>query len=640
MTEKRGNEIRINVSNKKEIEISKELRISVAIPKSIGEVQDFKILVNRYGENPSIIKKMEKTKEDNDSIEYSANVKFDMYGNYYFFFSLELKDEKGVNRRAIKISRENGKPFLTYEDKESPYWIVLVIQDNFEVPEWSKDQIFYQVFVDRFCKSEQPITGNQPGRNYRVWGDFPDWRKNQNGMYHNNDFFCGNIKGIEEKLEYLKSLNVGVIYMSPINESLYRYERYASTNHMEIDPDAGTFEDLKCLHDKAKAMGMHLILDVAFNHCSSDNPIFQEALHNPNSKYRNWFYFDENGNYRYWYNEFKDMPVFNQNNQEFQEYIYGENGVVAKFAKYVDGFRLDVAEELQPFFLEGIRNRANQHEKHLIVGECWNKVDISLLGKSLDCLTNYLYTNAIYKYIVYGEYEYFKWQIEDLLASYPNNTIDTMINSLDTHDIVRALTILGGKYMRNGYERIWEIDRDPSPWHSNTAKGRIFSTEDFRKFESENDFLGKEQYEYAKKLLKIAVIIQYFLPGNPCIFYGTEVGLHGYKDPFNRKCFPWDNMDSELLEFYKKIGEFRSHYKGANSEFKVIYADQNILAFERWNEQNAIMVAVNRTNSEMKMPKELESEVENARLCESTFCINADTDKKILGPFGGFVILK
>ena len=635
MTEKRGNEIRVNVSNKQEIEISKELRISVVIPKGMGEVQDFKILVNRYGENPSIIKKMEKTKEDNDSIEYSANVKFDMYGNYYFFFSLKLKNENGIETRAIKIERETGKPFLTYEDRESPYWIVLVIQDNFEVPEWSKDKIFYQVFVDRFYKSNQTITGKQHGRNYRIWGDFPDWRKNQNGMYHNNDFFCGNIKGIEAKLEYLKSLNVGVIYMSPINESLYRYERYASTNHMEIDPDVGTFEDLKSLHDKAKAMGMHLILDVAFNHCSSDNPIFQEALHNPNSKYRNWFYFDENGNYRYWYNEFKDMPVFNQNNQEFQDYIYGENGVVAKFAKYVDGFRLDVAEELQPFFLEGIRNRANQHEKHLIVGECWNQVDSSLLGKSIDSMTNYLYTNAIYKYIVYGEYDYFKWQIEELLASYPDNTIDTMINSLDTHDIVRALTILGGKYMRNGYERIWEIDRDPSPWHSNTAKGRIFSTEDFRKFESDNDFLEKEQYEFAKKLLKIAVIIQYFSPGNPCIFYGTEIGLHGYKDPFNRKCFPWDNMDYELLEFYKKIGELRSHYKGANSEFKVICADQNILAFKRWNDQNAIMVAVNRTNCEMQMPKE----IENAKAYR-TFGINVDTDKNILGPFGGIVILK
>ena len=66
---------------------------------------------------------------------------------------------------------------------------------------------------------------------------------------------------------------------------------------------------------------------------------------------------------------FKDMPNFNQNCKEVQDYVYGENGVVAKYSPYVDGFRLDLAETLQPFFLEGIRNRANSFGRHLILGE-------------------------------------------------------------------------------------------------------------------------------------------------------------------------------------------------------------------------------------------------------------------------------
>ncbi|MEI3356389.1 MAG: alpha-amylase family glycosyl hydrolase [Clostridia bacterium] len=102
-------------------------------------------------------------------------------------------------------------------------------------------------------------------------------------------------------------------------------------------PDAGTFENLKELHEKANANGIKIIIDVAFNHCNSDNRIFQEAIRNPSSKYRNWFFIDNNGNYQYWYNEFKDMPVFNQRNYEFQQYVYGENGVIAKYAPYVDG---------------------------------------------------------------------------------------------------------------------------------------------------------------------------------------------------------------------------------------------------------------------------------------------------------------
>ena len=147
---------------------------------------------------------------------------------------------------------------------------------------------------------------------------------------------------------------------------------------MQIDPNAGTFKDLKSLSEKAHKMGMYIVLDVAFNHCSDKNPIFQEAMTNPNSKYRDWFYFDEKGNYRYWYNEFKDMPLFNQYNKEFQKYIYGENGVVELLSEYVDGFRLDVAEELQPFLRRNSQQKPTKNVKHIIIGEYWNKVNCDI----------------------------------------------------------------------------------------------------------------------------------------------------------------------------------------------------------------------------------------------------------------------
>ena len=79
-----------------------------------------------------------------------------------------------------------------------------------------------------------------------------------------------------------------------------------------------------------------------------------------------------------------------------------------------------------------------------------------------------------------------------------------MLNSLDTHDIVRALTMLNGQYMRSDYRDIWKMDEDPSPWHYNTPTGRIFDTEGFRRFEYENDKLTDEQYESAKRKLKIS----------------------------------------------------------------------------------------------------------------------------------------
>lgn len=96
-----SSEIRINISNKQEVEISKKLEITIAIPKNVGSIQKVEVLINRYGESPSIIQKMKITKEDNDFITYSTNVKFENYGNYYFFFSLEMKDENGEDRKKL-----------------------------------------------------------------------------------------------------------------------------------------------------------------------------------------------------------------------------------------------------------------------------------------------------------------------------------------------------------------------------------------------------------------------------------------------------------------------------------------------------------------------------------------------------------
>ena len=383
----------INVLVKKEAEIDRDFEVKVEISKQVKKLGNCQVLFNREGESPSIIQQMKK--EESDKIKYSTKVQLPKLGTYYFFFILEI-DGKKV---AIKISRATDKPFFLKPEEESPYWSVLVTQQDLGTPDWATDKIVYQIFVDRFNKAEGYGSGKEPGRNYSIWGKMPDWRRNAKGEFHNNNFFGGNIKGITEKIPYFKSMSVGILYLSPINESLYRYERYASTNHMKIDPDAGTFEDLKELYEKANENGIKVILDIALNHCSSDNPIFQEALKNPNSKYRSWFYIDDHGNYQYWCGEFKDMPIFNQNNPDFQQYAYGDNGVIDVFAPYVNGFRLDLAESLQPFFLEGIKKRANHYGKHLIIGEYWHLAPQEVLKRGIDGVTNYPLTEGILRFV-------------------------------------------------------------------------------------------------------------------------------------------------------------------------------------------------------------------------------------------------
>ena len=230
----------ISVLAKTEVELNKEFEITVEAQKSIGNLGVCTILFNRQGESPSIVKQMNR-EEEGEKVRYWAKVNFQNIGNYYFFFILQVNGKEV----AIKMNRITNTPFLLEKEEESPYWKVLVTQENLGVPKWATDKIVYQIFVDRFNKVVGGVTRKIEGRNYRNWGEMPDWTRNSQGEFHNNDFFGGNIKGITEKIEYFKKLSIGILYLSPINESLYRYERYASTNHMEIDPDAGTFENLK-----------------------------------------------------------------------------------------------------------------------------------------------------------------------------------------------------------------------------------------------------------------------------------------------------------------------------------------------------------------------------------------------------------
>lgn len=592
-------EISVSFSNNRvnEIEMGERLEIKLKAPKEEGELTNLKVLFNREGENPSIMVEMKrKTKEEEDYYEYYADVTFNKLGNYFFFFSFFTPEGCW---KAIKISRKTNKPFITTE--ESPYWRMLVVPKEFRVPEWAKSQVVYQLFVDRFNRGKGEIV-KVNGRNYREWGEMPEYHRNKQGKFHNNDFFEGNIKGIIEKLDYLQKLSVGIVYLSPIAFSSLRYDRYAATDLMQIDPNAGTFEDLKAGHEAVRARGMHWILDISLNHCSSDNPIFIDAMSNPNSKYRDWFFINDDGTYQYWYGLFEDMPIFNQKSKGYREYICGEGGVIEKWSKYFDGFRLDVGTEQDKEFLAMVRRKANECGVHLLITEAWHEVPIYELGKCYDTMTNYPYAEAIYKWGLDKQIEFFKWQIQRILEIYPLETISTMLNSLDTHDMVRALTMLGGKWIRHGNERPWEIDKDPSPWHVVVNGVKQFLTDQFRKDEFENDRLSPKKYRKAKKLLKVLSVLQYFLPGNPCLYYGTEVGSHGYKDPFNRKCFPWERIDKDLLRHFIKLGKtFKNNRESLlDNNYNFVFGDEDVLWFER--KDLVIIVNISEEKRNIKLP--------------------------------------
>lgn len=289
------------------------------------------------------------------------------------------------------------------------------------------------------------------------------------------------------------------------------------------------------------------------------------------------------------------MPVCDGTNEKWQNYIYGVNGVIDKWFKLgIDGLRLDVADELTDEFIENIRIAVKRNKSDgFIIGEVWENAIIKekddkqrkyLLGTGLDTVMNYPFTNAILKYVRFGNTEFLIKTIDEILTQYPNQAVNSLMNSLSTHDITRAVTTLVGEGIQNNkYNLVWDVPYSRS-WQYN------------------NDVLSDEKYEKGKQLLKVATTIQYFLPGNACIYYGDEIGMYGYKDPFNRKCFKWDNIDEQILKFFIKLGKIKKENKFLqDAEFRIVYVDEKIFMFERYNEKNSMLIVVNRTEDKVKI---------------------------------------
>lgn len=577
------------------VKLKEKAEIILEISGDYGFVNEARILINQYrGSNEREIK-MEYIKTEKNINYFSAKINFDKLGINYFCIKIIINNEF----KWIKLDTKTNKPVFT--ENNLPYWTITVYDNDFEVPNWAKGKIMYHIMVDRFYKSEKYNPPEMPNRCINKWGDMPTWQLNPEDKYCNNDFFMGNLKGIEEKIEYIKKLGVEIIYLSPICMSQSNH-RYDVSDYEKVDPYLGVNKDLKSLCDIAHKNSMKIIVDAVFNHTGNDSKYFNEygnyktvgAFRSEKSKYYNWYKKRENGEFEYWWG-FKNLPVCDGNNEGWQQYIYGENGIIDKWFKLgIDGLRLDVADELSEEFIENIRMAVKRNKQDgFIIGEVWDNAITKekdgvqrkyLLGKGLDTVMNYKFTNAILKYVRFGNSGYLVETINEIKNQYPKPAMFSLMNSLSTHDITRAITTLCSEGIQNNkYNWVWDV-----PYSRN--------------WQFEHDSIDFEKYEKAKKMFKIATTIQYFLPGNPCIYYGDEIGMYGYKDPFNRKCFTWDKIDKELHEFFVCLGRLRKENKFlSQADIKIIQADENLFAFERCDEKNSMLIVVNRTEKDVKI---------------------------------------
>ena len=466
-----------------------------------------------------------------------------------------------------------------------------VYKADYSVPNWVYGGIIYQIFPDRFCRGEKEK--NVPSHKvlHENWSDMPVYLPNEQGEIINNDFFGGDIKGIINKLDYIKTLGVNIIYLNPIFKAFSNH-RYDTGDYMQIDEMLGTMEDFKDLIHKAKEKGIQIVLDGVFNHTGDDSLYFNRynrysglgAYQDKNSKYYAWYNFTDYPNkYDSWWG-IKTLPAINESNEDYIKYITGNDGVIEFYTKLgVGGWRLDVVDELPAEFVKKIRDAVKRNNQNaILIGEVWedatNKISYGkrreyFQGKELDSVMNYPLKNAILDFVKHGNVHLLSRTIKEQIDHYPDMALHALMNILSTHDTIRLLSNLSGE----------NIDGKSKTQLANLK-------------------IKQEDFEKVKFKLKVATLLQFTLIGIPSIYYGDEVGMQGYTDPLNRQTFPWGNEDKNICDWYVFLSKLRQDYSAFSlGNFEEIFKDNGVFMFKRFDENSEVLIAINISNKEVSL---------------------------------------
>lgn len=512
---------------------------------------------------------------------WSVSYAFPVSGLYFYHFVYDAPFGRG---RIYLNSAGMGE----FSDS-SRQWQQTVYSPSFITPERFKGGVMYQIFPDRFYNSGKKKSGVPADRKMHTdWTEPVKWQPDSDGVYRNDDYFGGDLKGIEEKLPYLADMGVTCIYLNPIFEA-HSNHRYNTADYMKIDPLLGTQSDFSSLCTKAEKLGIAIIIDGVFSHTGDDSIYFNKnsrydsvgAYNSVDSPYYSWYSFEHwNDKYKSWWG-FTTLPETNEDDPGFSEFITGGDGVISKWLRAgASGVRLDVADELPDSFIEKIRTAVKREKPDaLLIGEVWedasNKFSMNtrrryLAGNELDSVMNYPFRDAIIGFMLDGIAENFNEKILTIVENYPPQTLDVLMNSLGTHDTERIITILGGISAENR-DREWQADAA----------------------------LDDPEFESALKKLKCAAVLQFTLPGIPCIYYGDELPMQGCKDPFNRSSFDW-NGEKNLYSYYRMLSSIRrSHLCLAKGAFKSVSAMLGCVAYVRELDADSIMVICNRNPHEI-----------------------------------------
>lgn len=477
---------------------------------------------------------------------------------------------------------------------ETKAYQLTVFKRGFDTPDWFKGGVMYQVFPDRFGIGEDVSEGNRyhrsRGRTPELHGSISEPVKWQARIgeedYAPDDFYGGTLKGIVEKLPYLKSLGVSILYLNPIVEARSNH-RYDTANYERVDPILGSNNDYVNLCAEAAKLGINIVNDGVFSHTGADSIYFNKyssyvncgAYQGEASPYYNWYDFKAfPEKYRCWWG-FKELPEVNELERSWQDYVVsGKDSIIKKWLRMgASGWRLDVADELPDEVLELIRNSVKAEKSDaVIIGEVWEDAVLKeeqgrrrryALGGALDSVMNYPFREAVLNFALGKTNSY---ELRDFLLhqrfNYPKPMYMSLMNLLGSHDVERLHT-----YLALGHD----------------AKGMS---------RSEQAQIAFDDYDSRRGMLlqKMCAAIQYAVPGVPCLYYGDEECLDGGRDPFNRA--PFEPQQKKLYSWYARLGELRSTCSALrNGDMQLETPTPNVLHIIRENGEERITCVVNNS---------------------------------------------
>lgn len=470
-------------------------------------------------------------------------VRTDRYFDWY-----ELRLETSLERIAYYFVLSKGAEDLSYygdcfewaaAPNRSDYFQFPFNHrtDRLQIPDWVQDSVVYQIFPDSFSGTGYACQKSVHGQN-------------------SASRLGGTLRGITAHLPYVAGLGCNVIYLNPIFAA-GAYHKYDTLDYYEIDPCFGTKEDFRQLVNRAHDLGLRVVLDGVFNHMSAYHPFFQDVLKRGSaSAYYSWFYHlpqrpalpqpGEKPAYTC-FSYVATMPKTNTANPELCRY-FCEVGAywVREFG--IDGWRLDVANELNDGFLRAFRAAVRAvNREALILGEVWENAEHYLHGDLMDSAMNYDFRRYCIRFFAEGSVDAatFDANLTTMLYRYQEPSLLAQLNLLDSHDVSRFFSLCG---------------------------------EDLQKME-------------------LAVVFLMTFPGIPLLYYGDELGLTGLEEAAYRCQMPWGG-DHPLTQCYRALIALRQRCGAIRrGNFRTVLAQGKALGYTRTWRESCISVVMNLGDS-------------------------------------------